>query len=246
MSEVVTLFPPAGWDIGEDTSDLLLSIQDAFQIRVPEDCPFPATVGQLCDIVVSGLKGTRTKTCLTSVTFYKVRRALVDVLKVRRDLLSPSTECKTLLSRGPHRLRQWKDLEWRTTLKSPVLEHPTGVMWGLFTVLIAAATRFSLIGWTDRTVFDSLILMAGNWLLAAVFWLAAMVATRPLVWGLPGGCDTVGDLVNNVLAKNYGALSDEAGGWNEKEVWKALRRLIADQISWTLRKSPETPSSLKV
>jgi hypothetical protein len=26
-------------------------------------------------------------------------------------------------------------------------------------------------------------------------------------------------------------LADEAGGWNEKEVWKALRQFIADEIS---------------
>ena len=33
------------------------------------------------------------------------------------------------------------------------------------------------------------------------------------------------------LPKNYGTLADEAGGWNEKEVWKALRQFIADEIS---------------
>ena len=73
MNEI-TNFPPT--EIGEDTADLLLSIQDAFRIPLPDDGPFPDTVGKLCDMVVAGLKGTRTKTCLTSITFYKVRRAL--------------------------------------------------------------------------------------------------------------------------------------------------------------------------
>jgi len=41
---------------------------------------------------------------------------------------------------------------------------------------------------------------------------------------------------------NYGTLSEEAGGWNEKEVWKALRLFIADEISISPEKiAQDTP-----
>ena len=62
--------------VGEDIRELFRSIQDVFQIQLPEDGPCPETVGELCDIVVGSLQGTSVtsvKTCLTSVAFYRVR-----------------------------------------------------------------------------------------------------------------------------------------------------------------------------
>jgi len=74
-----------------------------------------------------------------------------------------------------------------------------------------------------RVLFGSLVL-------AGIMWMIAVLATRPLVWGLPGGCKTVGDLVNDLLVMNYGALANGAGGWNEREVWKVLRQVIASEF----------------
>jgi hypothetical protein len=44
-------------------------------------------------------------------------------------------------------------------------------------------------------------------------------------------CESAGDLVRSIVAKNYGTIANRAGGWNDKEVWNALRDLIVDAIS---------------
>jgi hypothetical protein len=223
----VTIFGLPGESIDENMGELLFSIQDAFQIRLPEDGPCPETVGKLCDIVIGRLNGTSARTCLTSVTFYKVRRALMDVLKVRRDLIAPATKLTALLSRGPRRRRQWKHLERGTGLRFPVLTHPDGLGWGLLIVSIPAAVV--LLGPAHR-INERMRVLFGSPVLAGILWMIAVLATRPLVWGLPNGCETVGDLVNLVLVNNYGTLANEAGGWNEREVWKVLCQLIASEL----------------
>jgi len=42
---------------------------------------------------------------------------------------------------------------------------------------------------------------------------------------------TVGDLVRDVLAVNHARLVEQTGGWNEKEAWETLCRLIVLQTA---------------
>jgi hypothetical protein len=59
----------------------------------------------------------------------------------------------------------------------------------------------------------------------------------------------VGDLVKLIVAKNFGRIAKRAGGWNDKDVWYALRDLIADAISLDPDKiTPETsfPDGLNI
>ena len=238
--DIITIFGGTGVDgapgdpgklIGEDTADLLLAIQDAFQIEFPEEGPFPQTIGQLSNLVVSCLKGTKTSKCLTSVTFYRFRRALMDVTGVPRGSVTPTTRLGVLLARGPRRRRQWRDLEWRTGLRFPGLTHPASVIWGLLVIMLGGATRISVLEATGAGWFSLLLLTAGSWFVAGIFALLVWGMTLSLAWALPRRTRTVGDLVGIVLAKNYGSLAKEAGGWSETEVWRALRELIADEIS---------------
>ena len=247
MGEIITLFdsqqsPTAGTLIGEDTADLLIAIQDNFGVEFGDEGPFPKTVCELCGLVVEKLKGARTTNCLTSLTFYKVRRALIATLGLDRNRITPSARLTQLLAKGPCRRRQWKDLEWRTGLRFPWLTHPRWMAIGMLVIAAGLATRFAVNSWTSRALATSLVIVLLSWLLALVLWLVAYGMTQQVVWGLPRSCQTVGDLVHIVMAKNYGTLSEEAGGWNEKEVWKALRLFIADEISISPEKiAQDTP-----
>ena len=84
-------------------------------------------------------------------------------------------------------------------------------------------------GWADRPISSTIESIVGNCLLGALLWIPSLLLTQRVGWVLPGNCRTVGGLVNVVVARNYGALADAAGGWNEKEIWMAWRELIADE-----------------
>jgi len=237
MSHITTLFggetpPGAEALIGEDTEDLLLAIQEGFQIQFGEQGPFPRTVGELCDRVAAKVKGAKSNKCLTLITFYKLRRALMSVVGVSRQRVTPSARLGSMLALGRRRRRQWRDLEWRTGLRFPTLTHPGSMTGGLLTVAVGSAVWLSIGGWTTRSLFASLFSVLASVLLALILWLVALAMTHQIVWALPRKCETVGDLTKLVLARNYGTLADEAGGWNEREIWMALRELIADEISF--------------
>jgi hypothetical protein len=86
---IITIFsnPGLGSNIGEDTVALLESIEHTFDVRLPEEGPVPATVGKLCELVISCLPANRTTKCVSTMTFYSLRRAMIHVLGARRNQL---------------------------------------------------------------------------------------------------------------------------------------------------------------
>lgn len=254
MGRITTLFggeTPPGTEniIGEDTVDLLRAIEGAFQIQFGEDGPFPRTVGELCDRIVAMARGMRSNKCLTLITFYKVRRAIMSVVGVSRDRVTPSAHLASILALGPSRRRQWRDLEWKTGLRFPALAHPDSMTGGLLLLAVGLALWVSADGWTTRPLPASLFSSLWSVLLALILWLVALAMTHRIVWAFPRRCETVGDLTRIVLAKNYGTLADEAGGWNESEIWTALRELIAEEISFdkdSILKETAFPEGLKI
>ena len=77
--EVITIFGNSGRGpiIGEDTVDLLVLVEKTFDIQFTEDDVIPGTVGGLCEFVISRLPGDRSSKCMSSVTFYALRRAIM-------------------------------------------------------------------------------------------------------------------------------------------------------------------------
>jgi hypothetical protein len=47
----------------------------------------------------------------------------------------------------------------------------------------------------------------------------------------PNHAATVGDLARDVLAINHAGIVDEVGGWNKKDLWESLCRVIVIQTS---------------
>jgi hypothetical protein len=47
---------------------------------------------------------------------------------------------------------------------------------------------------------------------------------------------TFGDLAQDILARNYGALAQEAGFWNPEEAWGCLRYIISQEIGVKIEK----------
>lgn len=129
VAGIITIFGNAGHGpvVGEDTVALLESIAEAFDIRYSQDDEFPKTVGKLCDLVKSRLQGDRMSKCMSSVTFYALRRAMMRTTACARQSIAPSTKLASIVSTGGQRRMEWKTMEECLSVRMPGLKLSVGV-----------------------------------------------------------------------------------------------------------------------
>lgn len=177
------------------------------------------TVRELADRICEQGDYSSGDTCLSSVSFYRLRHAFMEALSIPRERIRPSTLLCDLV---PWRERRnfWRAIERAAGWSMPRLILP---LWPLAIALLGpAALLISL-----RVVVG--LPISGGWigidsvlLLLPVLW-----ALGPLAREFPVGVKTFGALAESVLARNYGALAREFGSSSEEDVLKALTRLIA-------------------
>lgn len=211
--------------MGLDAVELVMSVEDAFQINISdEEASKTTTVGELHDLVLSKLtiKGNddeqSSRRCLTSAAFYRVRRAMVEVLRIDRRKITPTTELRDLLPR-PKRRENWDLIKQAINLKIPKLSPNLGVILIKFAILIAVG------------IASGLLQYVGIWGLTIVSLIAALVMTKfmpALHTSLPAS--TVGALAEQVYLANVKQLSEDNRGLNEREVWDALKKIIISQL----------------
>lgn len=211
--------------MGLDSVELVMSVEDAFQISITEeDASKIRTVGEFYDVVLSKLaiKGINdeesSRRCLTSAAFSRVRRAMVQVLHIDRRKITPKTELRDLLPR-PKRRENWDLIKQAINLKIPKLSPNLSVLLIKFAILMAVG------------IASGLLQYLGIWGLTIASLIAALVMTRfmpALHTSLPAS--TVGALAEQVYLANVKQLSEESGGLNEREVWDALKKIIISQL----------------
>lgn len=210
--------------MGLDGVELIMAIEDGFQIHIKdEEASQVSTVGDLYDLVTSKLTGGSTsKRCFTSAAFYRTRRGIVDVLGIQRREIRPSTELELIFPEVTRR-ETWQSVQERIQLKLPPLGYP-GSTAVTFTVAGLVAGIFTAV--SVHAGFAGLALGA---LAGLIVGGAALRFAPGCAVAFPRGQATVGDLARDVLAANYAQFSAEIGGWNEREVWETLCRIIAEQ-----------------
>lgn len=130
--------------MGLDGVELILAIEDAFQIHIAdEEAGNVSTVGDLHGLVLSNLDVRDAKRCLTSAAFYRTRHAIVGTLGMERREIRPSTLLAALLPRS-NRRANWRHIQAAMKLKVPDLRHPGWIQLSLLTagVVLAMATGF--------------------------------------------------------------------------------------------------------
>ena len=188
---------------------------------------------------------------MSSVTFYALRRAIMVELGCPRDSITPSTPLDSILSSGTQRRREWKRIEKSLVLKMPLLAFSRGVEAcislaffgiGASVVLLVLPKLFPSTG-------ERIVAFCFTCFCAFILWAITRAKLQPLATQLPGGGETVGDLTKAIVAKNYGKVATRAGGWNENDLWDALRDIIADAtLVERERITPETtfPEGLSI
>jgi hypothetical protein len=209
--------------MGEDGVNLILAIEDAFQIRISgEEVSNAYTVGELHNLIVSKLATRDSKRCLTSAAFYRTRRGMVEALEIDLRKVRPTTPLAEILPKKGRRTH-WRSVQAAMKLKLPDLQHPGWITVGLLGLGIALTVALGVrggVGYGLIALLGFLGLVVGGFLIRLSSFLAV---------GFPNRNTTVGDLSRDVLAVNHARLVDETGSWNEKEAWDALCRLIIIQ-----------------
>jgi hypothetical protein len=207
--------------MGLDYVELLLTVEEVFQIHFEEsEIHRVETFDDLNQLVFSKLQRQSSGACLTSVAFYRTRRALVDSLGIERRQVRTWTPLELFLPRRQRR-ENWRNIQTRLELKLPDLVHPTWMQIASVCAGVALSVMPAIyLGIRGRWLALSCFigLASGLFLIRLAPWLASE---------FPNGDVTVGDLGRDVLAANYAKLEAEFGSASRRDVWETLCRVIA-------------------
>lgn len=212
---------------GDDTWDLLRVIQESFGIKFTADDLIAAnTVGKLGECISKKLTGPPTDRCLGAVVFHRLRRAFVDLYLAPRAKIRPDTGLDELLP-WPRRLGRWESLRRQSKLILPDLAYPGWLVGAV--LLVSTAGAWTFVGWFRKIPRSELATVAGPatlavWILNFVF---LMRLARPIAQAFPHSCDSMRDLVKVAVAQNHAKLAHQLGPCSSRELFSALRQLIA-------------------
>lgn len=213
-------------DMGLEIVELIMRVEETFEIEIgDEEASEIITIGQLYTCILGKLGISLSDRCLSSIAFYRVRRALVSLSGAPRQSIRPSTETEALLPQT-NRHQHWNYLGRMTGSKLPDLKLPPwmqNLIW-ITSLLLAASSLFVYI--------LSSFYLAALWFLSSLLfaWLAHRLSA-PFAVQLPADCATVGGITRAILSLNFGLYAHREQTWNEKEVWRTLHDIIVDELS---------------
>jgi acyl carrier protein len=231
--------------MGLDIVETVMEVEEAFEVQIPSrEAERMRTVGDLYHCLLRQLGRQAAGPCLSGVTFYRVRRALVEI-GVPRQSVTPRTELEKLLPEDSRRMVWAQFRQALGPLRSRALQRPPWVFVAVGGAYVAlyGAMAVALQGRHDLAVAGG-VLAAGT-LLSAVF---VYLLTRPLALSFPKGCVTIGDVVRDLTTRNYGAVAagvlPEEGPTppgREREIWDSLCNIIGEQLGVNPKRiTPET------
>lgn len=213
--------------MGLDTVELIMDIEEAFDITIPDDrASRMLTVGDVYDFILEQTAGvpTKTDTCLTAATFYELRRHIRSIGLSTAEFRPKSKLNQAIPFVG--RRAYWRELGSRMQLRFPSLCRPSWL--SLLNVLIVVTLSFaSLLFLALGNTVTGLAVTAGLCVLSAV---VLSVLTRPLAIYPPSTCTTIGDLITNIVATNYTILSVRYSTRSPSDIWNALQFIVSEQL----------------
>ena len=212
--------------MGLDGMELVMEVEETFGFSIrDEDAATFYTVGQLYDYILAHRFEGRQPGCLTSVAFYRLRRALISVLGIAKSDVRLASDMNTII---PARRRPvWSDLQEAIGLRLPELVRPVwvkGIATAVGGALVIAIFEFLGVRVGRAGVICALLIIPP--LIIYLLYLG----TKPCAVAFRPEFGTVGGLTKCILRKNYGAISDDCQRANVEEVWNTLRTLVGEQL----------------
>jgi acyl carrier protein len=213
--------------VGLDTVEIVMEIEDAFSINIPDDeASRMVTVGDVFDYIVANTSvPTQSAVCLSAIAFYSIRRAAMTLGATKR--LRPRDSTLTILPDSKRR-RYWAQLQERSELRLPPLRRPRWLVAICTLAVIACSGYFGVLAYQ---INDSQL--AGLASAAAIGSIVGAIAgwlTRPLAVYPANNCITFRGLAESALGLNFKTLSERYNGANTSDIWIALRSIIVEQL----------------
>src|SRR5262245_23426011 len=112
--------------MGLDIVELILEIEDAFTLRIPDwEAERIRTVGDLIDYLWARVQESAAQVCPTSRMFYQLRREIIQLLPLPRHGIRPPMTFEELVPRNKRR-QVWRSLE-RIGFQLPRLQRSRAV-----------------------------------------------------------------------------------------------------------------------
>lgn len=130
--------------MGLDIVELMVRVEEEFRIEIEdEEASYISTVGQLHTLILDKTGVLKPSRCVSSTTFYQLRRALVDLAIAPRQSIAPATPIAALLPASKRR-QGWKEWSEKAQLNLPALEKPRWAR-NVTSLAVAASLAMSLV-----------------------------------------------------------------------------------------------------
>jgi hypothetical protein len=206
-----------------DVKVLLETVEESFGVKFRSgELADDSYLSDLCSAVRSHITYRASERCFTSIVFWRLRRACIELFSASKGSIAPSTPTDIILP-AVRRRRAWLELSATTGLKLPGLEYSTFLSYTIFwgACVLPAIMLFMRLSWWS--VLAATLL----WPISATMLFHFL---KPLADQLPAQSRTFGDLSKTAVGLNYGMLARELGTSSESEMLDALRHVIADLI----------------
>jgi hypothetical protein len=217
--------------MGLDLVELVMRVEEEYGIEIGDDeAAQLETCGQLHQFLLGKLNIQPSERCLSSATFYRMRRSLVELSGQSRCEISPQTPMNQLLPLRQRRAN-WQQLKERSHLNLPDLELPELLHLTIF-VGFGALWLTSLgcaIG--NAPLWSGLFFFGGIGYLSLIWKI-----TKPFAICFPDSCRSVGSATKTAMFSSLPSVSPEPVSMKTEELWQSLQAIIADELSVPLEK----------
>lgn len=223
---------------GGDPVEMVMNIEQTFHITIPDsDAEQIYTVGQLYTYVLAKLPQPPCPGCISSATFYRLRRILQELFAVPRERIRPATRIEDLLPQEGRPERWARLVEALRPARLPELLRPRWMeawlppcgLLALFTMVLTGGCVLLAIElrWPGGVVF--VLAFLGTLLcifVDVVVNRAIYRRTARYALDIPPGCVTIREIVYTVLQSEPGRIVSETARASDAEIWSVLCSIV--------------------
>ena len=210
--------------MGLDVVELVMRVEEEFGLSIEDEAAEQLqTVGQLHTFILSRLDWLDASRCLSSATFYQLRRGLVDLAVAPRRAIAPATPTESLLPIA-NRRQLWESWSRNAGVELPALQKSKWMRAAWWLALLATLGVGPILWPAATFVVFSYYVLAFSLCFVALKW------SERYAIHLPAGCALVGDVTKTVMRLNYGIGVQSGQRRSVDEVWEKLKMMLVDDF----------------